>query len=358
MLYALPEAFQSIPILSPGRKYLAGFMGGASGGTIRFLDAATGQRMGEITTPSADDGGKPGLLAGAFRPDGEQFAALLNGNQLARFDLKTGNLVSEFRSPAPPGPLLEWCGPRHLLVNNFSLIDLDRQWEVWRYPNTAPCQGSPDSRHWAIIEPYTSSPAFLAAVDIPDKKLEKIVALVTDKKAPALVRAGTSISLRVDASGPPKDGGAFARSVAEQFMNQLRAYDISVEDGQVVTMIVRADEIDTGFKQELRSFMAGFDKDNAEGKKPVSIKTLEYDITFVDASGKATLEPKQTIGPRDLVPLVIPPGTQDPDKYVSQQLWRIARSRLANVVVPPFVSRQPDGLVRFPGSSNLANVIK
>jgi WD40 repeat protein len=373
VVYAIPEAYQGTPILSPGRKCLAGFSGSSAGSVIRFFDTASGQRLGEIPTPSADDGGKPGLLAGAFRFDGQQFAALLNGNQLVRFDLTKGKVLAEFHSPVQPGPLLEWCGDRHVLVNNFSLVDLDRQWEVWRYLSGVPCQGSPDGKHWAVVEPYANSPSYLGAFQIPEKGLDRIVAIVADKKAPALLRAGSSIDLRVEAKGPtiveskpnsgdskakPKEDDTFRKSVFEQFASQLKANGITVDDSQPVSLVVRVDEVDTGEKAEAWMLTPGLKKDSEEGKKSIAFKNLEYDIAFVDGGARATLEPRQTISLRDYGPLQIPPGTKEPANYLSEQLWKIARSRLANVVIPPFVARQPEGLVRFPGFSNLGSASK
>jgi hypothetical protein len=281
----------------------------------------------------------------------------MNGGLLVRFDLATGKVASEFRSPVVAGTQIEWCGPNHLLINNQSLIDLNRQWEVWRYEGGMSVLGSPDSRHWTLLEPYASEPAYLAAIPLPEKGLERIVKLVADKKAPALLRTGNPVSLKFEFSTAPSDAEGFRRAIAEQFTAQMSANDIKVEDGQPVTLVVKVNEIDTGESQELRMlFPATPEGENA--KKSIPIKILEYEISFVDATGKAVYEPKQIITYRELGAVTIPKGEKDPAAYLRNQLWLVAKTRILSVGFPPFLARGPDGVVRFPGFSNFAQLVK
>jgi hypothetical protein len=353
-MYTVKDACQGTPVLSPGRKFVAGF----SGGFIRFFEAATGKRVGETATPSSDDGGRPGPRAAAFRTDGQQLAALLSGGQIVRIDLATGKALSEVRSPVPQAAFLEWCGNRHVLINNQSLVDLDRQWEVWRYAAGLPALGSPDGRHWAAVEAYTNEPAYLAAFTIPEKGLDKIVKLVADKKAPALLRMQVPVTLRIDIIGAPKGGEAFRQALAEQLAAQLRANDIPIADGQPVTLLVRAEALDTGEKEELRNLVPGM-KDDEQGKKKIPNKYVECEVALVDSAGKVPLEPKQQFMLRDIGNLAAGKDEKDPAGFFENKLWDLAKARLMAVTLPPFVARNPEGgVVRFPGFSNLGQTVR
>lgn len=352
-VYVLKDALQGTAVLSPNRKLLAG----VAAGSIRVFDPVTGRRLGEAPAPSSEGGDKPGLIAAAFRPDGQQLACLLAGGVLARVDVATGKVLSEFPCPAAPGPWLDWCGPRHVLVNNQSLIDLDRQWKVWHYVGGRQAIGSPDGRHWAAYETFSNAPAYLGGITLPEKNLEKIVALVADKKAPALVRKGSSVTLRLEAAGPPRNPQAWQKSVYDQFAGQLKGNDVRIEDGQPVSLVIKVDEIQTPERFELRwMFPALGDTDT--GKKVVPFRVLELEVFFVDGAGKITYEPKQTISLRDVGAITLPPGEKDPEAFLRTLLWSTARQRLSAVRISAFVARSPDGLVKFPGNSSLGSALK
>jgi len=55
---------------------------------------------------------------------------------------------------------------------------------------------------------------------------------------------------------------------------------------------------------------------------------------------------------------VIPSSTKKPGEFLEKQLWELAKYRLTNIVIPPFVARQPEGgLMRFPGTSNMGQLV-
>jgi hypothetical protein len=353
--YVVKDACQGIPVLSPGRKMLAGF----AGGSIRFIEAATGKRLGEAATPTSDESGRAGLRAAAFRPDGLQLAALLNGGQIARIDLTSGKAVSEFRSPIPQAGFLEWCGNRHVLVNNQSLVDVDRQMEVWRYVAGVPSQVSPDGRHWAAVEPYASQPAYLAGFAIPDKTIDKVVNLVLDKKTTVLLRSGVPLTLKVEISGAPKRMEPFRNALYEYLSGQLRANDVPTAEGQPVTLLARIDEIDTGDKPELKDLIPGM-KDDDQGKKKVPIKVLKCELALVDSAGKVSLDPEQIYTFRELGTAAMAAATEKkPGEFLEDRLWDLVKNRLMSEVIPPYVARDPaGGFVRFPGFSNLGQLVK
>jgi WD40 repeat protein len=353
VIYTVRDSLQGVPVLSPGRKTLAGM----AGGVIRFFDAATGKQEGEAPAPSSDDGGRPGLRAAAFRFDGQQLAIIMRNGVLVRFDVASGKPLSEFRLPFSGGNMIEWCGPNHVIVDNQSLIDLDRQWEVWLYEGGIPFRGSPDGRHWAAVENYASEPAYLAAFTLPEKGLERIVRMVTDPKSPALLRAGTPVSLILETSTKPSDADGFRRTILEHFAGQLRACDIKVLDGQTVSLVVKVDEVDTGEKVELRYLYPAL-AEGSNAKKSISIKQLEFEVFFVDPTGKVTYEPRQAVTLRDLSDITIPAGEKDPSEFIRNQLWNIAKNRLMKVALPPYLFRQAEGLVQFPGISKYSQLLK
>ncbi|HEX8204010.1 MAG TPA: hypothetical protein VF590_26275, partial [Isosphaeraceae bacterium] len=115
-VYVAETGAHGTAALSPGRKWLA--LGAGAG--VRLLDPTTGQAQGEAATTAPGD---RELRAVAFSADGRALLALVN-ETLVRWDLATGRAVAEFRSPVGTGTQLEWCGPRHALIDNQKLIDL------------------------------------------------------------------------------------------------------------------------------------------------------------------------------------------------------------------------------------------
>ncbi len=89
------EDFGQPAAISPGRKYLVG----VHNEQIRIFETATGECRGDLPTPATG----VTLLRTAFRPDGQELAAIVSGRldrALARWDLRTGKLEHEFPLPS------------------------------------------------------------------------------------------------------------------------------------------------------------------------------------------------------------------------------------------------------------------
>jgi len=54
----------------------------------------------------------------------------------------------------------------------------------------------------------------------------------------------------------------------------------------------------------------------------------------------------------------LPADEKDPEKFMRGLVWDVARRRLLSVLLPPFLAREPEGLVRFPGFTNLGHLLK
>jgi hypothetical protein len=258
--------------LSPGRKYLAA----ATGETFNLFDAATGERRGRTALPSP--GYRVSLVAGAFSPEGKELAAaylsLERGKPavVVHWDLKTGAIAGLV--PVQPGPeplvcsspgkasgtwgpgtgwsvrRLAWWGPRHVLLNDDLLVDLDRKWLVGRYRLGEwgrRADDSPDDRHWFATGRALNGPALLTGLAVPDEVV-KAAAAAARPDTPAMIRPGSSVSLRLDwnTNGPPAGADDFRRKLTENLTAWLKANGVKVEDNQPNVLAVRVAVVDSG----------------------------------------------------------------------------------------------------------------
>jgi hypothetical protein len=192
----------------------------------------------------------------------------------------------------------------------------------------------------------------LAGFVIPDKSVDKVLALVTDKNTKALLRRGVPVSLVIDINSDTKEADKLREELFVRFANQLKANDIPLQPRQPVTLVVRLAEVESGEVQEAKAIAPALEK-SEDGKKPVSIRNLECEVALVDSTGKSSLEPKQLIIQRMLGPIKMAPTDKDVDRYLRGRLYDEARVRLSMIVIPPFAARSDTGLAKFPGFTHL-----
>lgn len=158
--------------ISPGRRYLTFF----NGSTFEFIDALSGTWRGRIALP------KESLFrictGAAFRPDGEQFAALFTDaegrSHCAYWDLKQGVIGTTFSTPRAGN--IEWCGSDQVLIGGL-LVDLRHQIAFCNFvsPSGFRATNSPDGRIWFALQRRPSDPVTLNAQTLPDATALEVV---------------------------------------------------------------------------------------------------------------------------------------------------------------------------------------
>lgn len=351
-VYVAEAACEGAPALSPGRKLLATYLGG----TVRLLDAATGAVKGEGATPGSAAGGRTDLKALAFSADGTALVALVNSDQIVRWDLASGKVTADFRSTVPFNPLpnnrnqvIECCGPNHVLLDGRILIDLAHRAHVWSYFGAEIGAAGPDGRHWFIT--FFGQPVALRAIALPETNVERVVAMVGDPNVKALLRTGSKVSVQLELTGPQDDPQGFRNKVAEQLNAKLRANDMKTGDGGPLWIVVHAEEKDTGRTVSYREFG---DPPFSPPRHQMAIKVLECEVQLADSQSRIPLGPKQPIEMPSPFFLHLPPGEKSVEHYLRQAHWENVRGHLSSIGLPYFVARLNDGSVAMlPGVSNL-----
>lgn len=360
-LYSLDDAFHGIPILSPGRKLLAGF----DGKTLRVLDAETGALKGEGTAPTGL-GPRPEWKAAAFRPDGQELVALFGTGTLVGWDLKTGKGAEvKPTSPVPAAGPMDWAGENHVLIENRILLDLRSRRVVGEYAGAPIGSVGPDGRHWFVARgPAGQESATLAAIDLPDAGLEKAEALMADPKSPAVIRPGMKVSLQLNIAGPPKDAPAYRQALAETLRARLKANGlVVVDDGPPANrapgvtpvsfvraaapdarLVVTAREKDTGQTIQYRR-IGRLSRDI----QVVKLIDLVCEMTLIDARGPVSWTPPRPI-PMQPVGFILrmPAGETDPEVYLKKLQWDRVKEWATTPGPPYFVARDGNEVVRIP----------
>ena len=96
----------------------------------------------------------------------------------------------------------------------------------------------------------------------------------------------------------------------------------------------------------------------AKAEMPVPAKRLDYEIILNTPGGPIAVLPRQSITLRDLDNFEFPAGTNDPAEYQARRLLEAAEGRVAALDVPSFIARQPTGIVRFPGFTDLHREVR
>ena len=221
------------PCCDPGRKTLAAF----SGGTVRIHDTTTGTLKGEADSPSILATGKLDLTGAAFSADGTGLAAYFNDAQLAQWDIKTGKAVTGFPAPLAPNPMqrngvLEWCGPKHVLLHGRMLIDIEHRVHVWSYDGGSIGGGGPDGRH-RFVGGMFNQPAVLIAASLPEPTVPRVVAMADGAKVAAVLRVGQRVGLQLEFGGP-RNAEGFRTAVRQAIETKLATYQMTIADGSPV----------------------------------------------------------------------------------------------------------------------------
>ncbi|MCU0872616.1 MAG: hypothetical protein MUE50_09760, partial [Pirellulaceae bacterium] len=237
--------------ISPGRKYVVG----VHDDQIRIFETATGECCGDLPTPAM--GNK--LARAAFRPDGLELAALVEGRMdksLARWDLQSGKLEHEFPLPndivsstySRPTGRFDWRGNRYLLLDSKYLIDLTNRAVVWRYHvpmNMLLAADSPDGRNWicSTRDSSPTGPRFLVGRSLPSEAARLKTEFTTLEKQLLL---GPGMGVRLDVQLSSVGSGDLPAEVRNVVTETLKNRGITVDASVPLTLSIASQSGTTG----------------------------------------------------------------------------------------------------------------
>jgi WD40 repeat protein len=352
-VYMAEGACEGAPVLSPGRRYLAAYLGG----TFRFLDPATGDLKGEVQPPVSSSSGRAELKGAAFQPDGSGLVALVGSHQVVRWDLGTGKVTADFAVPMTisPGPsshhaVIESCGPNHALLDGRILVDLEKRAHVWSYFGPNVSAGGPDGRHWFVGGANTQNVS-VTPLALPEENVNRVVAMANDPAVKPSLRQGMEASVQLELSGPPRDNEGFRRALTDSLSAKLRANGITPGQVGPVSFIVHVEEKDTGRRVDYRQFG---DSRFSSPRGAIALKDLFCDVQFADGQGRIPLAPQQRFGMLQGFRRIyrLPQG-DTLESYLKNNQWNGLKIFVSGIGLPYFVARQADGVVMLPGTSDL-----
>jgi predicted Zn finger-like uncharacterized protein len=364
-VYTIKEGYKGPFALSPTRKHLAAF----NGATFDLLDAATGAVRGQVAAPAAEN---HGATVVAFQPAGAELAALFQADigipapagaapvsgqgaaLLVRWNLSSGEVLSEFAVPPERAPAAEWCGSRIMLLGNQHLLDLEQKAVVWRYlplgPGLAHATGSPDGRHWFSKRVGTAPQPYLTAMALPDENASRGLKLVKSPQAKLSLKPGTAVSVKLELTGTIPDSEDFRARLVEQVGNRLKAYGITVSPGQAIVLTIRAQEGPTPETLDLHSLMPRVGKGRENFKVPV--KKLTCQVSLSDARGLLwKIDNTFKMGIFGILHLK---DGEEPGPVLLKNTWTSFAAWAATVQTPTLAGRQGATPFVLPGDSMLA----
>ena len=295
--------------LSPARKYMVA----QTGATLEFIDAATGERAGQLETPG---GAVLSLLAGAFSRDGKEFVAAVNvpgGLKIARWQMSDGTFKGAMNTSQGAQPMV-WISPRHVLHGN-TLYDWTLKGGLWLY--TMPGQGqqgtsSPDGRAWFAYGLGPNQGTILAAQTLPDAGARALADHIAGGAAQPAVTPGTPVQININAGN-----GKFNTEVQASLEKTLQAQGYKIGPGGL-TIAINAQENATGKTITYRVMRFGL------GKGPLNVdiqeKVVECDAEVTDAQGTSLLKTKNVAR----TPFSMSFKGEDYQNQVDEAMWNNA----------------------------------
>jgi predicted Zn finger-like uncharacterized protein len=333
-VYAIESGCRHPLALSPGRKHLAAF----NGKTFDYLDAATGERRGQLPQPP-NGVALTSSTAASFSLDGRLFAAVMPGQGagagLIVWNLQAGKVETMMPLPGTASEI-KWCGAQYLLLDDRDLLSLERQWVFWRY--TAPGRvvaGSPDGRHWFVGPMQLSNDSQLRAQTLPNPAAVQFLATPEsrlsqqqDQRSGAL--GGQRVSLRMNVTGLIN-----VSEVRDQITSDLKQKGIEVSATAPAVLSIQATETDTGRSQELvdTSPVGG-----AKKRFNVPIKNLTCNVSLTTADGKVTWSARRTFtNELSAFGSVFTFGGEEPATALRKRMWKEFENALLGRGIQPLM---------------------
>ena len=305
--------------LSPGGKYL-GFQ---SGKRFAFLEARTGNLVGDIVTDLTG-------LKCAFHPIGTHFA-LLGSDSISRklivVDVATGKSTANFFTPQGDQKI-EWCGDAHLLVDGKWLVDLQLQKNVWTYELQYGCEiaNQPDGKHWFVTGAGSSDPnLFLSAATLPDKTVLTQVA-ANPPTSEGLLQPGMQINLQVNLTALPPSEPNLAAETAKSYQAAMEKAGFTVGAGGHYAFVITTAPGKAEGTMELRPL------DGKGAAVTVAVTAIDCEVNLM-SNGESLWKHRSPVTNRAFGIQHLKPG-EDITSHLAKQMWGSLSYVLKNLPVP------------------------
>jgi hypothetical protein len=368
VLWSLPDCkpvyVAEVPELTavqctPDDKYLAGLQRGV----VRVFEIASGKLAGELEPPFPPlvDPNAPKVLA--LRPDGKEAAAILGkageAPHLVRWDLSTGKMLydASFRYVAPTGLKLAYAGPKHMLIDDRELFDLERKTTVWGYHLQPGNEGKiaterPDNRCWyAVSTGFNQENSSLVAATIPEFDVEKYVQTIADGPN-ALLRPGTRLAVQLNFNGA--ESGEARNKTLEVLRQSFERRGLKVADSADMVLQVTVSQRDTGETIEFRKMFPNIGE-NPFATKSVSVIELDCQSALLVSGAEMWKSSGEKLNMRHIFGILhLPDKNTDIGQYLHSQLWANVPAWADRAALPRFLARSKDGVQALPGNSTLS----
>jgi hypothetical protein len=342
VLWSLPECkavyaisgLRGAVALSPGRKTLAAF----NGATYEVLDAATGERKGQL------GGAVLAVHAAGFRGDGQELAAVVQTDQpsqLLRWDLKTGKAQAPL--PCPVASDVVWFGPSAVVIG-MTLIDTQTGWALSQLAMGGPgrsATGSPDGRLWFAFSQNANDQAVLTAQTIPDPASRELAGQIAAKTVTRVLGPGMSVAMKIDVPAPRK-ADEYRKRITDNLTARFRGAGLTVAAGaaDLRLQVQLGPERDTGRIMEWKTI-------GARGRTyRVPIKEVACRAELTDNAGTTLWQQQNTLQTPEPIGGIV--HTDDPLAYFIEMLWNNCANWGAGLGLPSVLVRTAKGIEPLP----------
>ncbi|HVX64718.1 MAG TPA: hypothetical protein VHC19_29130 [Pirellulales bacterium] len=270
--------------LTPNHKYIAL----VNHSTVKLIETLSGEPQGEIEA----QGGISALAIDASGKRLATYASVSANYRVQTWNLEDGVQVESFLLPKSASEV-QWCGADHLLLDHRYLVSLRRGMVIWKYEGagSVSANGTPDGRFWyTAFRPGVRAQSYsLNALELPDPIASLRLSALAPRRDLA-VGPGTSISLK--ASLPPiPDRPTFVEDVRQSVIRKFAAHQVTVVDGQPVTLELSYTSGPTGRTLYGGNHMFGFFAKPPENAERITEMKVEC-LAKITRDGKTLWERK------------------------------------------------------------------
>ena len=234
--------------------------------------------------------------------------------------------------------MIESCGPNHVLLDGRILVDLEKRSHIWSYFGPSVSAGGPDGRHWYVAG-FMNQNAALTPLALPEPKVNRVVAMVSDPSVTPSLRVGMQASVQLELSGPPKNNDKYRKAITDELNAKLKANGLTPNAGAPARFVVHVEEKNTGKSVAYNELG---DAHFTSPRGTIALTNLVCDVYFDDGRGRIPLAPQQTYamlqGFRRIYRL--PPG-ETFESYLKGNQWNAVQ--ILREWHRPAVLRRPTG---------------
>ena len=325
-IYRISTGSHGPLLTTPGRAGLAIF----TGTTFALFDSADGRFRGHLAPP------KPTLALcrdAGFSPDGTELAAVLRrpAQSVAGWNMAAGRSTFEIEAPLEVVAGLHFTPGEYLLAGGV-LFDLSQRRAAWQYPSVPTArlvEGSPDLRHWLIVERLGNST--LEPISAPTAAVASAAATAEPLPPPTL-GPGDAVAVRTELSDPSPSQNAVESALTPALLGALVEKGMRPAASAPRSLTFRAAAMPTGEQMRL-------DLDGSGRGQTVPAYEITYKLTLAD--GGKTLWTADGHVPTPA--LVTADGDESPERALLNTLWAATPAAVSQSLrtMPAVVDAKP-----------------